>query len=75
MNEAPHPHTITHARLRRSQGDVRAAKAILEQMVLVGLDVDGSATAELQQLSPRRRPIDPRIPRLKRWLKRLQSAG
>lgn len=75
MHEAPHPHTVTHARLRRAQGDLRSAKAILEQVLLVGSDADGSAAAELSAMQPRRRGTDPRVLRLKRLLKKVQRAG
>ena len=33
MPEAPHPRTLTHARLRRAQGDIRGATAILEALI------------------------------------------
>ncbi len=34
--EAPHPRTLTHARLRREQGDTKGAIAILEALIDAG---------------------------------------
>ncbi len=45
MTDAPHPRTLTHARLRRAQGDTRGAIAILEALIDAG--EEGS---ELRQL-------------------------
>ena len=70
MIAAPHPRTLTHAELRRSQGDRRAAEAILEAMIADGIDVDGARQA-LQRL---RGNADPRIARLERWLQRVRRA-
>jgi len=36
MSDAPHPRTLTHARLRRAQGDTRGAIAILEALIDAG---------------------------------------
>jgi len=36
MPDAPHPRTLTHARLRRAQGDTRGAIAILESLIDAG---------------------------------------
>lgn len=36
MTDAPHPQTLTHARLRRAQGDTRGAIAILEALIDAG---------------------------------------
>ena len=36
MQNAPHPRTLTHARLRRTQGDTRGAIAILESLIDAG---------------------------------------
>ncbi len=36
MCDAPHPRTLTHARLRRAQGDARGAIAILEALIDAG---------------------------------------
>ena len=36
MSDAPHPQTLTHARLRRAQGDTRGAIAILEALIDAG---------------------------------------
>ncbi len=36
MPEAPFPRTLTHARLRRAQGDTRGAIAILEALIDAG---------------------------------------
>ena len=36
MQEAPHPRTLTHARLRRAQGDIQGAIAILEALIDAG---------------------------------------
>ena len=36
MPDPPHPLTLTHARLRRAQGDARGAIAIVEAMIDAG---------------------------------------
>ena len=36
MPDAPHPQTLTHARLRRAQGNARGAIAILESLIDAG---------------------------------------
>ena len=40
MDERLHPLTLTHARLRRAQGDVRGAIAIIEAMIDSGEEGD-----------------------------------
>ncbi len=45
MQRSPHLPTLTHARLRRAQGDTRGAIAILETLI-----DDGEEGEELQQL-------------------------
>jgi hypothetical protein len=36
MPDVPHPRTLTHARLRRAQGDTRGAIEILESLIDAG---------------------------------------
>ena len=45
MPDPPHPTTLTHARLRRAQGDTRGAIAILEWLI-----DEGGEGEELRQL-------------------------
>ena len=40
MPDALHPKTLTHARLRRAQGDTRGAIAILEALIDAGAEDD-----------------------------------
>ena len=40
MPAVPHPRTLTHARLRRAQGDRRGALAILEALIDAGEEGD-----------------------------------
>lgn len=40
MSDAPHPRTLTHAKLRRAQGDTHAAIAILEALIDAGEEGD-----------------------------------
>ena len=47
MPDVPHPRTLTHARLRRAQGDVRGAIAILEALIDAGDDGDELRTLYL----------------------------
>ena len=45
MPDPPHPQTLTHARLRRAQGDTRGAIAILEALI-----DEGEEGEDLRQL-------------------------
>ncbi len=63
MQEAPHPRTLTHARLRRAQGDARGAIAILEALIDAGREDDELVELYLELGGDDQRPYrepDPR---------------
>jgi len=56
MPEAPHPRTLTHARLRRAQGDTRGAVAILEALIDAGEEGDDLVRLYMALGGDRQRP-------------------